>query len=353
MKIKIKNYQAIKKAELSFEPGVTVIVGNSNNGKSSIIRSIEAAINNKGGSSFINYDAEACQVNIEDNGQFVIWNKNRNSAKSFYQLNDHTLNKIGQKQLEEVGQLLNMPEVVINNEKFRLNFWKQLDYPFLVGSTHYQLFEFISKSKDQELIATLLNDTASAVKDSTAELNDLNSQINLRTKDILETENEIKALEIFEQFDAVHFSYLNRLSENIQDNLDSYKEAENSIVSLKVKVLNIENKIKKIERLLDEVEKQLALFTKLQSYVLITKKEAKIKKLENITSAFEKAMTKANKINKAMDEFRNKDIQINKLVEDIKQTEHNLKLNQTELDQFDVCPFCLNSIKDHGGVKHD
>ena len=75
MKVKINNYQIIKEAELEFKPGVTVIIGSSNNGKSSVIRAIESAINNKGGSDFINYDAESCEVTIEDLGQKIIWSK--------------------------------------------------------------------------------------------------------------------------------------------------------------------------------------------------------------------------------------------------------------------------------------
>ncbi len=44
MDISIKNYQIISKAELSFIPGLNVIVGPSNNGKSSILKGIKALL---------------------------------------------------------------------------------------------------------------------------------------------------------------------------------------------------------------------------------------------------------------------------------------------------------------------
>lgn len=364
MKVRIKNYQAIKKAELEFTPGVTVIVGNSNNGKSSIIRSIEAAINNKGGSSFINYDADNCQVNIEDNGQSIIWHKNRSSAKSFYQLNDRTLNKIGQKQLEEVGQLLNMPEVVVNNEKFRLNFWKQLDYPFLVGSTHYQLFEFISKSKDQELIANLLDETTTEIKDLNAELNDFNAQINVRTKDITEVEAEIKALEVFEAFDVVHFSRLNKLKNETENLIEKYIEAEKETGTLQCKIKNIEDKINKIALLANNIENQLLLFNSLESYIKVFKKEStliteinkKTNKIKHVTETLDVYKQVKNQMIDVENNIKmynsayEKETTLNQKLSNVKK---EIKTYQFELDQFEVCPFCHNSIKDHGGISHD
>ena len=44
--IKLKNFQSIGKAELLFEPGVNLIVGQSNSGKTAILRAISAALNN-------------------------------------------------------------------------------------------------------------------------------------------------------------------------------------------------------------------------------------------------------------------------------------------------------------------
>ena len=42
MKVQIKNYQIIKDANLEFIPGLNVIIGPSNNGKTSILKAIKA-----------------------------------------------------------------------------------------------------------------------------------------------------------------------------------------------------------------------------------------------------------------------------------------------------------------------
>lgn len=44
MDVTLKNYQIISKAELSFIPGLNVIIGPSNNGKSSILKGIKALL---------------------------------------------------------------------------------------------------------------------------------------------------------------------------------------------------------------------------------------------------------------------------------------------------------------------
>ena len=95
LKVEIKNYQVIKNAELDFVPGINAIVGATNNGKSSIIRAIRGAINNQGGSSFINYDANEASVSITFNDHEIIWTKSKKQGKSAYIIDGKKLTKIG------------------------------------------------------------------------------------------------------------------------------------------------------------------------------------------------------------------------------------------------------------------
>jgi len=327
MKIKVKNYQAIKEADLTFEPGVTVIVGSSNNGKSSIIRAIEAAINNKGGSDFINYDADACDVIIEDNGHVIQWHKERKSAKSYYQLNNEKLNKIGQKQIEEVGVMLNMPEIVVNNDKFRLNFWKQLDFPFLVGKTHYQLFDFISKSKDQELMANLLDMTDEQAKNSKSELSDINAQINTRIQDINAVQAEIQDLSKYEQFDIEKFKKLSDISSSIDYKIYKYGSANEKYDELKANIDTINATINKKQNMLESAKTFINEIGQLNN---------QIQKIENVLMQIESN---------------------NQKVKAAKETQQRLEAKQLslkkELQTFDVCPFCHQPLNNNHGGLHE
>lgn len=75
MRVKVENYQAIKNADLEFKVGLTVIVGVTNSGKSSLIRAIKGAINNQAGTDFINYGANETVVTIIEGDNEIVWTK--------------------------------------------------------------------------------------------------------------------------------------------------------------------------------------------------------------------------------------------------------------------------------------
>lgn len=367
MKVKIKNYQAIKDAELQFEPGITVIVGNSNNGKSSIIRAIEAAINNKGGNSFINYDATECSVEIEDLNNKVIWVKSKRAGKSSYELNGTELNKIGQKQLDEVGELLNMPEIIINNDKIRLNFWKQMDFPFLVGKTPYQLFDFISRSKEQELMSSFQTIKEDQLKINNKEINTLHSNIDLRTNDIEETEEELRNLEKFNSIDVAKFEALINMHNKLDTDISRYYTLNNNIdESMKVlkasKELehNLSEQLSKAETIIGvytDLADKFAKLNILNNYITSGKKqlaETKIDKIETKINELEPLVRDYTKINVVIDKYTNAytnlTLTTNNIIKSNKEKETNLKLIEDiekELSEFKVCPMCNQSLDNH------
>lgn len=365
MKVQIKNYQAIKEASLEFEPGVTVIIGSSNNGKSSIIRSIEAAINNKGGSNFINYDADNCEVIIEDLGHKIIWSKHKNSNKSFYNIDGQVLNKIGQKQLEEVGQLLNMSEVQVNNDKFRLNFWKQLDFPFLVGKTHYQLFDFISKSRDQEIISSLEDMTITDIKNTNAELSDLNAKIDLKTKDIIDIAEDINALKKFSTFDIDTFEALHTIIEKLESLIVAYKTVKEKVYIATKQFFKAKKKHEEFKKFFQIFKDDLDDFNKFVYTIELFKKEKniketlslleknifnkknKLKHISNITNEFEDEEKHFKKLSYCISSYSKLLNTQNDHEQFIINVKQKIKDYSAELATFDVCPFCGNSLEKH------
>ena len=54
--IKIKNYRGIKELALGLEPGTTVLIGENNSGKTSVLRAIDACLSYKRKDIFSEYD---------------------------------------------------------------------------------------------------------------------------------------------------------------------------------------------------------------------------------------------------------------------------------------------------------
>ena len=358
MKVKIKNYQAIKEAELEFNQGVTVIVGASNNGKSSIIRAIESAINNKGGNSFINYDADECEVSIEDNGHNIIWNKAKKAGKSKYILDGEELSKIGQKQIPEVGEMLNMSEVEVSGERFRLNFWKQLDYPFLISKTPYQLFDFISKSKEQEAISELQNDSVEDLKSAKGEINTYDAKIDLKTKDINKLKADVEGLEKFNKFEEI-----------IKSNLETLEDTEKAItdkkdiISIKTnKLEGLSGTVKELSELFNTYESITTLLDSLSEVdqkiedkkTIISTKENNIKnkvaileRLDTIITEHSAATQSKKQIEDLLESLEDINYKIKTKKEHINNVIGSITDNEKELSEFAVCPFCGSSLENH------
>lgn len=75
LKTQIKDFQIVKKASLEFIPGLNVIVGPSNNGKTSILKAIKAAIYTVPGATPIRSGQTSYAVGLNYNGHTVILQK--------------------------------------------------------------------------------------------------------------------------------------------------------------------------------------------------------------------------------------------------------------------------------------
>lgn len=369
MKVKIKNYQAIKDAELEFVPGVNVIVGSTNNGKSSIIRAIQGAINNQGGSGFINYDAEEAVVTINNNEDTLIWTKSKKQGKSSYNINNEELTKIGQKQLPEVADLLNMHEVEVGLERFQINFWKQMEKPFLVDKTAYQLFDFISQSKEQEFVAGLQNTATSEFKELNAEVNSLNIQIDSLTKQTTDLTEEIKHLEIINDFDIASLEKAIVVSNNIQNSINSYETYNNEYYKIKEDLVKYTNVVdtcyENYQTIVDDISNLTLLENKISSYnkeesdlnkiaIAIKSIDVKINNLKEVAesiSQLEKEVSEAqelyNKLNTLFTKHSHTAIDLEAYKQDIAKQAKVIKESEEALEKFDVCPLCGNNLDGH------
>lgn len=69
-KVSLKDFQIIKKANLEFIPGLNVIIGPSNNGKSSILKAIKSCIYTIPGSTSIRAGQNSYTVGLGYNRSY-------------------------------------------------------------------------------------------------------------------------------------------------------------------------------------------------------------------------------------------------------------------------------------------
>lgn len=369
MKVKITNYQILKDIELNFVKGINAIVGSTNNGKSSIIRAIKGAINNQGGSGFIKYNADETQVNITHNSDSVIWTKSKKQGKSNYNINGEIYNKIGQTQLLEVADIFNMPEINVGNERFQINFWNQLDKPFLVDKTAYQLFDFISKSKEQEQVDTIKQESDKQVQTYKKSVEYNYMLIDRYNKELINKDIITKNLKNLDKFntktleEAVNvltktinsLSIINNLNSTIKSieiNLTTINENLNKLYELYTKADKLLKDYSSTEELFMELElldhtiyscSRVLDTSKLSFYISIKNKlEIKFNELEELTNLLDVIIELLN-------EYKAIDVNIKTNNKEIKDLNNQIKLLNKELDSYKVCPLCNSSL---AGGKH-
>ena len=146
-KLEIKNFQSHKHTEMTFDPGVNIIYGLSQAGKTAILRAMRLAIYNRpsGAKYYSNFAAPKGQTEISielDNGQ-VHLTKFVKRAKDGQKVLDGTEYETqgmtfspGVDVPEEVRKLFNMTEINIQN---------QFDAPFLATSSPGEIARTINR----------------------------------------------------------------------------------------------------------------------------------------------------------------------------------------------------------------
>jgi len=236
MKVSVKDFQIVKSASLEFIPGLTVIQGESNNGKSALFRAIKSCIYNEPGISNVRVGCKNYMVGIEHKGHKVIFQKGENSL---YMIDGQQFNKVGKSQVPEVANALGIKALSINDATEKINFWDQMEKPFLLDRNSSDLFRFIVDSGEDDNLNTTLR---SMVSDK----NKLNTDKNLKEGSIATLKQQIGTME----------NTLAGSEEKIQlcENVISFSPMTSKLLTINNTITNITNKETEVE----ETEKQLS-----------------------------------------------------------------------------------------------
>jgi len=134
--IRIENFQSHKETKLDFHPGVNIILGSSDSGKTAIIRAIRWLVFNRpSGDEFRSYWGGDTKVKINlfsgDNVERV-----RSNKENKYVVNDSSLKALKTDVPEDVSMLLNLSLI---------NIQQQMDSSFLLSETSGVAANFFSQ----------------------------------------------------------------------------------------------------------------------------------------------------------------------------------------------------------------
>ncbi len=254
-KIEIKNFQSHKNTVLEFDKGVNVICGESDNGKSAVIRAIRWVVENyPSGTEKINSNwnedfKEPLSVKLYTEKGYVerIRDKKRNGYNICKNGEEEIVfDAIGKDVPKEVIDFLNVSDV---------NFQFQLDPPYLLTKSAGEASKYLNEIVHLDSIDKIMY-----IADS--DKRQLSSEQKIVEADIKKLEEELKNTEWIDEADTICkrteklYEIVNNLGDKqneLESQINSYEELELS----KVDLTEHNNLIKQIEDIVIPDTKEL------------------------------------------------------------------------------------------------
>ena len=197
-KIYLKNFQSHRDTMLEFNDGLNIIVGESNHGKTAIMRAIMWVVDNYPlGTDFITAGENECIVRIEYEDSTYIERGRTLKDTGYYRIGYFDdANGFTEQEFKgftnavpvEVANLHQMPKVNITKDiETHLNVLSQLDAPFLITESPQVKAAAIGRITGTHVIDAAVKKNSSDIRANKAIMKDVE-------KDIKDTENKIAAM---------------------------------------------------------------------------------------------------------------------------------------------------------------
>jgi len=295
----IKDYQAHADSHLEFDPGINIIVGSSDNGKSAVLRAMLWNLTNKpDGTSFIRHGQKGACVSVKLDDGTVVERERKGATVNEYRMDGEVFKKLGRGSVpEEIQQALNLsPDINIQG---------QLDSPFLLSQTPPEIARVLNKVAHLEEMTESLSNASKTIREV--------------HRDISSSEAEKERIE--EQLESLQW-------------VSKAQEDLNAIIAEDDKAAEIENQLCDIRRALDSLlktDKQI-------------KSSEKLMKLDKQISKLDEALKQHDELDRRLDTIDRLLTTIEETDTKMKNCQASLKQVEKQLKEFDVCPYCGGTL---------
>ena len=347
--IKINNFQSHKDTELDFHTGMNVIIGQSDSGKTAILRALDLVIINKpSGSAFVSDGEDTTVVAVTLDSGLVIRREKGNKINSYFtELEDGTevleFKAFKADPPEEIAGLLNIDSI---------NIQRQHDAPFLLSKSPGEVARYLNQIAGIDKID-------SATQYATRKVNEFTKEHTRLKNDLAALHSELAGFNFIPDFEAglVALEHQESKIKEIDDNRSNITFALRKIneYSKALEKLNRLNSTE-LERCIGEMEEQLEkqsiiedkadkLMLRIQSAKSYTKALKKAQdfpaeKLQNTIDVLEATIRNQAASKKNIDSLSVLISTSTTYTKRITALSKQLSTAEKELAAIDVCPLC-------------
>ena len=331
-KIEIKNFQSHKNTVLEFDKGVNVICGESDNGKSAVIRAIRWVVENQPqGTEKINSNwnedfKEPLSVKLYTEKGYVerIRDKKRNGYNICKNGEEEIVfDAIGKGVPKEVTDFLNVSDV---------NFQFQLDPPYLLTKSAGEASKYLNEIVHLDSIDKIMS-----IADS--DKRQLSSEQKVVEADIKKLEEELKNTEWIDEAERL-YTRVSKYDERISsgnDELAGLNEQISEHENLKIVDLTRQKElVEKIESIsipdISELDEDIKKYEESAAKIIdLSKPEKLVERIESIS------IPDISELDEDIKEYELKNEEILKL---------NKEREELKARMPAICPYCGNPIED-------
>lgn len=342
-KIIIQNIQSHPFSTLRLSPGLNVIRGQSDSGKSVIIRALKWLITNRASKRIRRKGIDSDLISVVEvtDGETTVSRARSDSFNGYYVKSEGAepveFNPVGKDIPDLVSRTLNLTEVNIQEQK---------DTFFLLDESAGNVAKTLNKVSGLSDIDNTIQSVNSKIKSMAAEIRGINGNITTVKTKLEETKWSLSAEKELEIVKEIHREYLDAFDtkKQLESLIHSYTHYKNQLDKflpegiitaykeasyLYMEIVSLENEKKSIENLVESHETLVEKSSKInvldiseikKDFDSIEEIEANIKELNSIVRTFE-------------------DLQAKHEVMDIR-----VKATEKQLGQFKLCPSCKRPL---------
>ena len=338
-RIQINNFQSHKNTNIDLHPGVNVIVGSSDSGKTAIIRALRWVMWNRPlGNAFRSSWGGDTSVTLDLGNRVIERSKGK---KDRYRIDNEQHTAFGSEVPKEVSEALNLNEI---------NLQSQLDSPFLVSNNPGEVARHFNRIANIDTIDSSLKNIESWIRD-------INHHTRYNEKEIDRLQDDLEKYRYLEKMEVDVESLekkekqtqeTRRKKKQISEIISELKDIDNEIGSY-TKLTKASKPISHVLTRIEEKETRQHKFQKLQGIVRTLKGVNKdLKEHQDLVKA-------ENSISRVLELYNKKERQtkyhkkLKKLIDDLNDLNEQIASYNEKLKKYETtwhkkfpseCPLC-------------